>query len=95
MNDEAMKADDHEPDYRKAMLFHSDRADQYAAERDAAIARAEAAEAVAEKLRGALDTFPPDWRDRAHSFKGAFKLQQAWADGFNAARAALTTEAGE
>lgn len=44
MNDEAMKAGDREPNYRKAMLFHSDRADQYAAERDAAIARAEAAE---------------------------------------------------
>lgn len=30
--------------------------------------------------------FPADWRDRAHSFKGMFKLQAAWADGFNAAR---------
>lgn len=33
--------------------------------------------------------FPPDWRERAHSFRGNFKLQAAWSDGFNAARGAL------
>lgn len=33
----------------------------------------------------ALD-FPDGWRERAHSFKGALKLQAAWADGFNACR---------
>lgn len=53
-----------------------------------------ASEASVAKLVEALDAFPADWRERAHSFKGVLKLQAAWADGFNAARAAIT-EAGQ
>jgi hypothetical protein len=50
--------------------------------------RAEAAEAKVARLENLQ--FPADWRNRAHNFKGMLKLQAAWADGFNAARAALT-----
>lgn len=61
MTDAATKSDDQEPDYRKAMLYHSDRADAYMVERDALQARLTAlqaqlaaAEARAEKAEGAL-----------------------------------------
>lgn len=65
-----------------------------AAARIEQLAAALAAErAKVAKLVEALEAFPADWRERAHGFKGMFKLQAAWADGFNAARAAIT-EAG-
>ena len=98
MNDEAMKADDREPDYRKAMLFHSDRADQYAAERDAAIARADAAEAKVEKLRGALDdlldaiTATDRHGDRKLTITGSTANLKWLLEAEEEARAALRTE---
>lgn len=65
MSDEVMKADDHEPNYRKAMLFHSDRADQYAEERDAALTALATLRAEVERLRRALqeisDTHNEQW----------------------------------
>jgi hypothetical protein len=37
----------------------------------------------------AYGEFPDDWRDRAHGFKGTFKMQAAWSDGFNACRKSI------
>lgn len=73
MTDKAMKADDHEPDYRKAMLFHSDRADQYAAERDSAIAEAATLRAEVERLRGALQ-----WCSGSDDFQEGGKAREGW-----------------
>ena len=55
MTDNVMKPDDREPDYKAAMLYHSDRADAYMAERDAALTRLAAAEARAEKAEQERD----------------------------------------
>lgn len=67
MNNEVMKADNHEPDYRNAMLFHSDRADQYAAERDAAVAQAATLRAEVERLRGAGIALRDDMLERSRA----------------------------
>ena len=44
------------------------------------------------ELEAALDQFPEDWRARADGMRGPFKMQKAWYDGFNAARAALAKD---
>jgi hypothetical protein len=65
MTDEVMKADERAPDYKAAMMYHSDRADAFMEERDKAQARIAELEAeVARKddalrrLEYWLDTWP-------------------------------------
>jgi hypothetical protein len=55
MNKDVMKPDDHEPDYRKAMIYHSDRADAYMAERDAALSDVATLRARLARMEGAID----------------------------------------
>lgn len=55
MTKEAMKADDQAPDYRKAMLYHSDRADALMAERDDAMALFHAADKQRQALQAERD----------------------------------------
>lgn len=72
MSDEVMKADDAAPDYRKAMLYHSDRADEFMAQRDEAL-RALAAErekvARLVEARGPLAEITAE-RERQKSVEG-------------------------
>lgn len=51
LSPEAMKHDAKEPDFKAAMLYHSDRADAYMVERDQLAARLQAAEQLAAALQ--------------------------------------------
>lgn len=104
---DAMKADDREPDYRAAMLYHSDRADALMAERDALAteitrlrAQVEAADKLAEAAKQLANRAEftrkgggiGSWREIRETFAA---LSAYGDDGGQRARAALAVASGD